>query len=72
MRPYTFRVNILIMYFLMASDICYFDYLSCSFTISGKSLKTWWVPYSNMIKYQMIIDNDDESAQALVDISGTC
>ena len=44
-----FRVNIPIKHLLMAADIFYSEYLSCLFTMSEKSLKAWWVPYSNMI-----------------------
>ena len=36
--------------------------------MSGKGLKAWWMPYSNMITCQMTLDNDDESAQAMADI----
>ena len=52
----------------MTAHVFYSEYVSCLFTMSEKSLKTWWVPYSNMMTCQVILDNDDESAQAMADI----
>ena len=66
------RVNIQIKYLLMAADVFYSEYLSCLFTMSEKAItETRWVPYSNMITCQMILDNDDEFAQAMADIIWT-